>query len=40
MSRIAAQNAEMDRLAAEKQNKRKGSENRREGSQGIRNAGE
>ena len=39
MSRIAAQNAEMDRLAAEK-TKRKGSENRRDGSQGMRNAGE
>lgn len=30
----------MDRLAAEKANKRKGSENRRDGSQGMRNAGE
>ena len=45
MSRIAAQNAEMDRLQMEKNNrnidnKRKASENRRDGSQGMRNAGE
>ena len=44
MSRIAAQNAEMDRLQMEKNNKtsvqRKGSENRRDGSQNMRNAGE
>ena len=38
MSRIAAQNAEMDRLQAERAQKRMGSKNR-DGSQGIRQAG-